>query len=77
MSAIENERTKLTAAALNTAATSSFTVGVLAPVAAAFYNLGGAVHVPVLVLMLGAFLWFTAAAALHMAARFVLGGLKP
>lgn len=41
MSLIANEQTKLTAAALNTAATSSFTVGVLAPVAAAFYNVGG------------------------------------
>ena len=33
---IHNERTKLTAAAFDTAATSCFTVGVLAPLAAAF-----------------------------------------
>lgn len=77
MSVVENERTKLTAAALNTGATSSFTVGVLAPVAAAFYNVGGSVHVPLGVLIAGAFGWFAAAAALHLAARHVLGALRP
>ncbi len=40
MSLIHNERTKLLALAFNTAATSAFTVGVLAPVAAAFYDFG-------------------------------------
>jgi hypothetical protein len=40
VSLIHNERTKLLALAFNTAATSAFTVGVLAPVAAAFYDLG-------------------------------------
>ena len=38
MSLIHNERTKLLATALNAAAGSSFTVGVLVPIAAAFYN---------------------------------------
>jgi hypothetical protein len=36
MNLVENEQTKLLAAALNTAATSSFTIGVAAPAAAAF-----------------------------------------
>jgi hypothetical protein len=36
MTMIHNERTKLTAAAFDTAATSCFTMGVLAPLAAAF-----------------------------------------
>ena len=40
MSLIHNERTKLLALAFNTAATSAFTVGVLAPVAAAFHDFG-------------------------------------
>lgn len=77
MSEIQNEQTKLTANALNTAATSSFTVGVLAPIAAAFYNIGGGTHVPLGVLVIGAFGWFGAAAALHAGARTLLKGLKP
>ena len=40
MSLIQNERTKLLALAFNTAATSAFTVGVLAPVATALYDFG-------------------------------------
>lgn len=76
MSVIENEQTKLTAAALNTAATSSFTVGVLAPIAAAFYNIGGSVHVPIGVLVVGAVVWLGTAGALHLSARHVLKGLK-
>lgn len=67
MSLTFNEQTKLTAGALNTAATSSFTVGVLAPMAAAFYNVGGATHVPLKALVLGFCLWIGAAIALHMA----------
>ena len=46
MDHVRNERTKLTANALNTAATSSFTIGVLAPIAAAFYNVGNPNRVP-------------------------------
>ena len=39
---IRNEQTKLLANALNTAGTSSFPVGVLAPIAAAIYTSTGA-----------------------------------
>jgi hypothetical protein len=73
---IRNEQTKLLAAALNTGATSSFAIGVLAPVAAAFYNVNGANHVPVEVLALGAVVWIGAACTLHLAARYVLKGLR-
>ena len=76
MSLIHNERTKLLALALNTAATSAFTVGVLAPVAASFYDLGTS-RQSARVVIAGAFLWIGAAAMLHLAGRRVLGWLKP
>jgi uncharacterized membrane protein YhdT len=41
MSLIENERTKLLATALNTAATSCFTVGIATPLAGYLYNVSG------------------------------------
>ena len=75
MSAIHNERTKLTANALNTAATSCFAVGVLAPVAASFYNVGqGAV--PIRWIAVGVALWLSVALFLHYLARRHLGGLR-
>lgn len=76
MSAIHNERVKLLALAFNTAATSCFTVGVLAPVAAAFYDFGPSHGAPRSV-VLGAVLWITASVVLHLAGRRVLGWLKP
>ena len=76
MSLIHNERTKLLALAFNTAATSAFTVGVLAPVAAPFYDLGTSRPAPRAVI-LGAFLWIGASVVLHLAARRVLGWLEP
>ena len=76
MSLVHNERTKLLANALNTAATSSFAIGVLAPVAATFYNVGGAAPVRLGVLVLGTAIWLIAAAVLHMGARRVLRGLR-
>lgn len=77
MSKIQDEQTKLIAGALNTVATSSFIVGVLAPVAAAFYNVGGAVKVPLGALVIGVVVWLGAAGPLHLAARHVLKGLRP
>ena len=76
MSLIHNERTKLLALAFNTAATSAFTVGVLAPAAAAFYDFGTS-RQPSKAVILGAFLWIGASVVLHLAARRVLGWLKP
>lgn len=76
MSLIHNERVKLLALAFNTAATSAFTVGVLAPVAATFYDLGTSREAPRTV-VLGALLWIGASVVLHLAGRRVLGWLKP
>lgn len=76
MSSIRNEQTKLLAGALNTAATSSFTVGVLAPLAAAFYSVGSTpVGLPTL--LIGTSIWLFAAVVLHLAARQVLRTLQP
>lgn len=76
MSLVHNERVKLLATALNTAAGSSFTVGVVAPTAAAFYNINGTAGVPLPVIVAGAVIWLFTAIVLHLAARHVLGGLK-
>lgn len=76
MSLIHNERLKLTANALNTAAGSSFTVGVLAPLVAAFYDVSGAYKVAVWKIVLGAVVWLSTAVVLHLSARRVLGSLK-
>jgi hypothetical protein len=75
MSLVENEQRKLLAGALNTAATSSFTIGVLAPMAAAFYSVG-TTRVPVSTVVLGIFIWLSAAVILHLGARQVLKALK-
>jgi len=74
MNLVENEQTKLLAAALNTAATSSFTIGVLAPMAAAFYNVG-ARTVAIHTVITGIVLWSCGAVILHIGARRVLGWL--
>jgi hypothetical protein len=76
MSLVHNERTKFLAAALNTAATSSFAIGVLAPMAATFYNVSGSLPVRLGDLVLGTVIWLSAAAALPLAARRVLKGLR-
>jgi 4-hydroxybenzoate polyprenyltransferase len=73
---IYNERTKLLAAFLNAAAGSSFTVGVLAPIAAAFYSVTGSSGIALRTIIIGVVIWLFSAAALHLAARHVLGGLK-
>lgn len=60
--------------ALNTGATSAVTVGVLAPIAATFYNVTD--HVPDKgVVMFGMILYLLAATWLHRLAQDVLGGL--
>lgn len=74
---IRNEQTKLTAAALNTAATSSFALGVLAPMAAAFYSVKEAAQVNFATLIIGSAAWLTVAVLLHIGARAVLKELRP
>ncbi len=76
MSLVHNERVKLRAVALNTMATSCFAIGVLAPIATAFYNLS-VDHIPVHTVVLGVVLWMSAAILLHRQAVQVLEGLQP
>jgi len=75
MSLVHNERTKLTAAWLNTLSGAATAAGVIAPLAATFYSLSAA-PVSLGVLSLGAAIWFFAGVGLHFAARYVLRGLK-
>ena len=78
MSVIANERTKLTAAYLNTAAGGLFTAGVVAPLVAAVFGIAGPIGgASALTLLLGVTIFLMASAALHAAARSVLKGLKP
>ena len=49
--------------------------GVLAPIAATFYNIGATPGLPVTTVALGVAIWLAAAGALHLAARHILGGL--
>ncbi len=72
---VTNERLKLSANALDRASTASLTIGVIAPLAAIFYEFGGAGTNPIL-LPLGAAIWLLTAAVLHWGARVVLGGLR-
>ena len=74
---VENERTKLLAAALDRASTAVFTVGIITPVVSWFFNLqniretlglGG--------LALFLVLSLSASVGLHLQARSVLGDLK-
>ena len=75
MSLVHNEQVKLYAGALNTAAISCFTVGVVAPMAAAFYNLGSQ-PVSLRAIVIGVVIWLGAAIAIHFGARRVLKGLR-
>ena len=73
---IHNERVKLLAALLNTMAGSSFTVGVAAPVAAAFFYSAGPANLRLPAVVAGATAWLVIASVLHIAAQRVLGGLR-
>lgn len=76
-SLIENERTKLLAAALNTAATSCFTVGIATPIAGFVYNVSAFRDtIDVSRLAFGLLGWLLAALLLHLLARRVLGDLR-
>jgi RsiW-degrading membrane proteinase PrsW (M82 family) len=74
MKTVHNARVQLLATLLNTAAGSSFTVGVAAPLASAyFYNPAGLTTRTV---AMGAIVWITAAAMLHIIAIWTLGRLR-
>jgi hypothetical protein len=74
---VRNERTKLTAQALNTAATSCFAIGIATPIAGYLYNVSGfRTAIGLGTLVLGIAGWIFAAGGLHLAARYVLKGLR-
>ena len=70
------ERVKLGASALDTPATASLTVGVLAPSAAILYGVSTPTA-PAWELALGAAIWVSFAAGLHYSAQRLLGRLRP
>ena len=72
--AMDNERTKLAANALDRASTASLAVGIIAPFAAL---LQGQPPIPLLGVAVSFVGWLAAAIVLHLGARRVLGGLKP
>jgi hypothetical protein len=76
MNAVRSERTKLLANALNTSATSCFTVGIATPIAGYLYNIGSLRStLTIWDLAIGLLGWLSAAVALHFVARHVLKGL--
>lgn len=76
MSKARDEKIKLTANLLNTAAGSSFTVGVIAPTVAVYLNLGDAAsRVTLRDLILNVVFWLFAACMLHLGARVILDRL--
>jgi hypothetical protein len=77
MARASEEKIKLVANALDRASTACLAVGVIAPLAAAFYNIDPAHRSENLILILGTVIWFTAAVALHWLARRTLGKLPP
>ncbi|WP_375458362.1 hypothetical protein [uncultured Enterovirga sp.] len=77
MSAVHNERVKLTAAYLNAAAAACFAAGVVAPLAAAVFGLtSGNAGLSTLTLVIGVTIFFVASLCLHFAARYILRGLR-
>jgi hypothetical protein len=72
--AIDNERTKLAANALDRASTACLAVGILAPLATL---LQGQVHPPLVGIGVSFAGWLVAAIVLHFGARRALGGLRP
>ena len=60
---------------LNTGATSCFSIGVLGPLAAAFYNVKSD-GMPLHVVIIGVAFWFGCAYILHKRAQAALGGLQ-
>lgn len=75
MSLVHNERTKLFANALDRASTACFTVGVLSPIVAALYGIGGPGTASAVTIVLSSAFWLLAAVVLHLRANRVLGKL--
>ena len=76
--AVHNERIKLTAGYLNTAAGGMFTAGVIAPLVAAVFGVAGPSGGPgALTLLFGVAIFIGCSVGLHLLARTVLKGLRP
>lgn len=75
MNLVQNERIKLTATALNNIAVATIVTALIAPAAGFLYGTANpaAGHWWLAV----GFAWLTGGAALHLAARWTLGGLVP
>lgn len=73
MNLIRNERTKLLANALDRVSTACVAVGIFAPFGAALWDFTAT---PSWTGVFSASIWISAAIALHMGARSVLGGLE-
>ncbi len=73
MTLIRNERTKLLANALDRVSTACVAVGIFAPFGAAMWDFAST---PTWTGVFSASVWISAAIALHMGARSVLGGLE-
>ena len=77
MSLIQNERTKLLAAALDRASTACFALGVVGPIIAFLYKSDEpSLALPDWRYVVGPLIWFAAAVLLHLAGRAALGRLK-
>ncbi|NNM72154.1 hypothetical protein [Enterovirga aerilata] len=72
-----NERLKLTANYLNTAAGTCFAAGVVAPFAPLTFGFSGGGSVSTLTFGLGVATFLTASGALHLATRSILKDLRP
>lgn len=76
MSPIENERTKLTATAINNLALAFAVAGFVAPLVGYSFGLSSAPPASAGTIVVS-FVWLTAAIVLHIAARRFLRNLRP
>jgi hypothetical protein len=76
MSLVDNERTKLSAAALNGVAIASIVAGFITPLAAVTFGIPGAAARGLVPTTIFSVLWLLIGIGLHFLARRLLGGLK-
>lgn len=77
MHTVHNARIHLLATLLNTMAGSCFAIGVLTPIAAAFFYKAAPASLSLASVGIGTAFWLAATVMLHLAARWVLGALRP
>jgi hypothetical protein len=76
MSLIHNERTKLSATALNGTAVASIAAGFITPLAAVSFGVPSAGGRGAVTTTLFAFAWLAVGGILHLTARYLLGSLR-